>query len=245
MHAKKNKGMSLVDFGISCCSFLLFHNTAVWIQQHSPRVLSWERLILQWLIKVRHHYWFIKEKNMHDAYRPTDDVLLNVSLGFPIIGSMHEFDQKGQTQGELWLRTHLAKILMKYYIKLINEGVKLSMKTAYIAYLVLWWIKSPLSTSWVLWEINSLVVISVIWTFHIYVIICNYLSPHHVQTISSYYDKVCGNEGCSKGVSWCFMAPLRPHLYRYLKISAPSEFLQIPSVEKAENKTKDGFKLTT
>lgn len=38
---------------------------------------------------------------MHNAYRPTDDVLLNVSLGFPIIGSMHEFDQKGQTQGEL------------------------------------------------------------------------------------------------------------------------------------------------
>lgn len=47
---------------------------------------------------------------MHDAYRPTDDVLLNVSLDFPVIGSMHEFDQKGQTQGELWLRTHLAKI---------------------------------------------------------------------------------------------------------------------------------------
>lgn len=147
---KNNKEMSLVDFGISCFSFLLFHNTAVWIQQHSSCVLSRGRLILQWLIKVRHHYWFIKGKIMHDAYRPTDDVLLNVSLGFPIIGSMHEFDQKGQTQGELWLRTHLAKILMKYYIKLINEGLKLSIKMAYIAYLMLWLIKSPLSTRWVL-----------------------------------------------------------------------------------------------
>lgn len=59
---KNNKGMSLVDFGISFFSFLLFHDTAVWKQQYG--LLSRARLILQWLIKVRHHYWFIKgEKN--------------------------------------------------------------------------------------------------------------------------------------------------------------------------------------
>lgn len=144
---KNNKGMSLVDFGIGCFSFLLFDNTAVWKPQYGSGVSSRGRLILQWLIKVHHHYWFIKgRKKMHDAYGATDDVLLNVSLGFPVIGSMQEFDQKGQTQGELWLRTHLAKILMKYYIKLINEGVKLSIKMASIAYWVWWLIKAPFST---------------------------------------------------------------------------------------------------
>lgn len=185
-----------------------------------------------------------QRKEMHDACRPTDDVLLNVSLGFPIIGSMHEFDQKGQTQGELWLRTHLAKILMKYYIKLINEGVKLSIKMADMAYLVLWLIKSPLRTRWVVWEINSLVVISVIWrTFHIYIVFIR--SLYIIVWVLIMYRqfrarmiKYCVNGGCSKGFSWHLKVQLQPHLYCYLKISPWSEFLQIPSVKKAKTRQK-------
>lgn len=61
---------------------------------------------------------------------------------------------------------------MKYYLKFINNGVKLSLEMAYTAYLVLWWIKSRLDF---LGGINSLVVKSGIRNTAVYFV----LDFHH------------------------------------------------------------------
>lgn len=59
----------------------------------------------------------LSKKNVSDVAvcysRSAHDVLLNVNRSLPVIGSMHESDQIGHTQGEPGATVHLAKILMK------------------------------------------------------------------------------------------------------------------------------------
>lgn len=178
---KNNQGMSLVDFGIRCFSFLLFHNTAVWIQQYGSCVLSRGRLILLWLIKARHHYWFIKGKKKN---KNAQCIQTNWWCPFECQPGLPH----NRINAWIWSeRTNTRWTLIKNpsgkdFNEILHKVNKWRCQAKHknglyslfsvVINKITFYHKTHLSTRWVLWEIKSLVVISVIWTtFQIYTVV--------------------------------------------------------------------------